>query len=78
MSQLKLSVCLSVLWDEEAVRGAWPIAVRRPDGSYYTKVRGAGSAAKPGDIRLSDAEAAAALKGEEGQGPPAPSPEVGG
>ena len=63
-----------VLWDEEAVRGAWPIAVRRPDGSYYTKVRGAGSAAKPVDIRLSDAEAAAALKGEEGQGPPAPSP----
>jgi hypothetical protein len=61
-----------VLWDEGAVRGAWPIAVRRPDGSYYTKVRGAGSAARPEDIRLSDAEAAAALKG--GEGPPAPSP----
>ena len=71
---LAIDIESGVVWDEDAVQGAWPIAVRRPDGSYYTKVRGAGSAAKPGDIRLSDAEAAAALKGEEGQGPPAPSP----
>ena len=63
-----------VLWDAEAVKGAWPIAVRRPDGRYYTKVRGAGPAARAADIRLSDTEAAAALRGEEGRGPPVPPP----
>ena len=45
-----------VLWDTGAVRGAWPIAVRRPDGRYYRKVRGAGPAARATDIRLSETQ----------------------
>ena len=61
---LAIDIESGVVWDEDAVQGAWPIAVRRPDGSYYTKVRSAGSATGPTDIRLNDAEAAAALKGE--------------
>ena len=61
---LAIDIESGVVWDADAVQGAWPIAVRRPDGSYYTKVRSAGSAMRPTDIRLSDAEAAAALKGE--------------
>ena len=71
---LAIDIESGVVWDEDAVQGAWPIAVRRPDGSYYTKVRSAGSAMRPTDIRLSDAEAAAALKGETEPAPESQSP----
>ena len=54
-----------VLWDETAVHGAWPIAIRRPDGRYYTKIRSMRAGGRTADVRLSDAEAAAALRGEE-------------
>ena len=53
-----------MVWKEGAIRGVRPIAVRRPDGKYHTKVRSAGSDARLTDIQLSDEEAAAAIRGE--------------
>ena len=57
-------VCLDL---EEAIQGIRPIAVRRPDGKYYTKVRSAGGDARLADIQLSDEEAAAGIRGEAEQ-----------
>ena len=56
-----------VVWKEEVIQGIRPIAVRRPDGKYHTKVRNAGSDARSADIQLSDEEAAAGIRGEVAQ-----------